>query len=272
MQIRVNAEPAAFYRLVVLMSLYPQKDCPSSEYPCCVHISQRNPSSVAEIIHSNWRQLSFLCVPSNSLKGKYRFVAGLEAITGVLPGPYLEDCSKSYCIRFRWGPVACCFWPCPAAACLHVFCGCASCYLATLHLLCSSCSVCALTICCAGALNLLNAFIPELSTQSGAWQPLPHLVRPWSLLNCCLVHQEKRCEFGVACLRVAGGCCFSLVTSLPLPYMLQNCTSSRNCGTCPLSSLPCPWSVFGSFMQYWARISSVVLLSPHGLISKSLIS
>lgn len=163
MQIRVNAEPAAFYRLVVLISLYPQKDCPSSEHPCCVHVSHRSPSSVsaarafypfhstaasyspdtlfsafcassAEIIHSNWRQLFFLCLPSDILRSRYRFGAGLETSTDVLPGPCLEDCSKSYCIWFLLGLVACCLWPHPAAASLPVSCGCASCYLATLPL------------------------------------------------------------------------------------------------------------------------------------------
>lgn len=58
-------------------------------------------TSSVETIHSNWRQLSFLCLPFNIFRGRYRFGAGLETITDVFPGPYLEDCSKFYCIWFR---------------------------------------------------------------------------------------------------------------------------------------------------------------------------
>lgn len=47
MQIRVNAEPAAFYRSVAFISLCPHEDPPSLGHSSCIHVSQRSPSPVA---------------------------------------------------------------------------------------------------------------------------------------------------------------------------------------------------------------------------------
>lgn len=135
MQIRVNAEPAAFYRLVVFISLHPCKDPSSSEHPCCIHVSHRSESPVAaarafcplhptavsyspdtlfsfafctssaEVLHSRWSQLFFFSASLlTSPEAWYRFGASLETIADVLPGPYLEDCSRSHCILSGCSP------------------------------------------------------------------------------------------------------------------------------------------------------------------------
>lgn len=93
------------------------------------------------------------------------------------------------------------------------------------------------SVCCTGALNLLNAIHPRAEHTIRSQAAPPPFSGATKLVELLLGSPGKEALIWYSLCWDSRR--FSLVTSLPLPFMLRNCTSSRNCSTCSLSGLPC---------------------------------